>query len=177
MDVINSTSFQKTTFYVAIGVSPMNNAACVMVASGDTAPALTLQPTYDRAYAVHSLFTFMAPKKTVYNVIITNLRACGIYPGDNPAAFNPPRNPDNKFYTSLPISKLDTIINIVTISIASLSLELVGDIPTPKYTKTVTDRSKLEELKSSLRPKRCLNFNGAIILKMDGTTQIHSLGR
>ena len=180
MDTINS-SFQKTLYYVVVGVSPMNNTACVMVTSSDPErpipPVLTLQPTYDRPYAAYVTFTFMAPKKTVYNVIITNLKACGVYPNDDPVSFNPQRNPDNRFYTSLPISKLDTIISIVTTSIEGLSIELVNDVPAPKYTKVFTESSKIEELKTKLRPQRLLNLNGALILNMDGTTKIHQFSR
>ncbi len=172
---MDTLPIQRATFYVVIGVSPINDTCCVHITNGPQ-PQSILQPTFDRKYIIDTLFTFAAPKKAPFGVIITNLTMCGIYPKDDPAGFIPARNPDNQYYTSLPKAKISTIKSIVKASICGMCLTLVGDALVPMYTEIQTDPNVLADLMKDSRPRQDLNFNGAIIIDIGGTvptTKVH----
>lgn len=113
---MSAEPFTRTTFWAAVGISVLNDTHCIYI--GGTPPPNVLQPPNDRKYITHTIFQFNAPKKVPFATIITNLKYAGVVPGDG---FIPPRNPDNKYYTDL--SDVDKVIQIIQISIASLSLD------------------------------------------------------
>ncbi len=166
---IDTLSFQRTTFYVAIGVSPINDTCCIHITNGSR-PQPILQPTFDRKYIIDTLFTFNAPKKAPFGVIISNLAACGIYPADGPTGFIPTRNPDNQYYTSLPRAKMPIIMDIVRASVSGMCLMIVDDALAPVYTETHTEPHVMTDLMRDSLPTQGLDFNGAIVINLGNTT-------
>ncbi len=166
-------NFQKVQWYITVGISPVKDTCCVYI--DDQPPPATLQPRFDRKYIARVVFTFKAPKKTVYNALISNLRTCGIDSRDKYDQLSPPANPDNKFYTNLPGDKLQLIIEIIRLTIAGMSIEICDGLPAAVYSET---NVATEQFNNAIRREQSqmmsLDFYGALILNPNGTLYTHN---
>jgi hypothetical protein len=163
--------FELAKFYVAVGVRAGNRCA-VYVDTQPPAAGNTFHPANDRKYAIHTRFEFTAPRSAPFVLIVSKLRQNGIYPENDVDRFDPPRNPDDKHYSSLPISKLNLIVRIITFIVSSIdsTIDFTADPAGVSRTNckiATTKPEKLNELLDSIRPRTAFTRPGIIILGDD----------
>lgn len=107
----NNQPFARVQFYLIIGISVQDVSKCCIYVDNVLPSSDILHPPRDSGYVVYSIFTFNAPRKVPFAAIISNLRDHGILPVSG--RFNPPVNPDNKYYTDLPMSEYSRIFDII----------------------------------------------------------------
>ena len=140
----NNEAFKKIPFYAAVGVSLFGEKErCgVIVESGEPTKRI-LKPNYNLKHLFTHFFTFNSCRKVPFSAIIGNLVANGIFPCDDDG-FNPPENPDNKFYLELPVDRKDDIIKIIRLTLDGITL---GPDFTPSYNEFVLSEDDIAEEK------------------------------
>lgn len=155
-------AFKYIAYTAIVGVSIIGAPRlCVTVMATPRVPeGLILRPFNDQRYVAHTIFRFNAPKKSAYNMIITALRTNKIVPSDG---FNFPYNPSDKFYTKLPIEKLNVIVAVLNHVISGISID---ENMQPKYTVCEVPREDREAaLRAELDQMTRLDKSCIVLLK------------
>lgn len=160
-----------TTYWVFIGVSVVGNRVCVAVSTENISTESILNPPNGRKYIVHTVFMFDAQRKIPYASIIGTLKNCGIFPKGDKKLFNPPDNPDNKYYIDLLYNELDLIISIVRKCVEGMTIR--RDL-TSKYVEHITPIELFNEVQKQNQPKLTLQTPAIYVINQDGYT-IHRI--
>lgn len=155
-------SFTRVRFWAVVGVSVHPKINCCVYVDTQQPIGDVIRPTNDRKYIIHTIITFLAPRKAPYTTIITNLKYMGIFPDYNPKQFIVSKNPDNKYYTNLPYCELDNIIQIIKCSVSSLALG--ENLQSTVEIETRSDQ-KLQEIRNRESP--AINLNESTIVLVD----------
>lgn len=163
--------FARADFYVSLGESIFGQKRLGLYIGMEPPADLVFKPLIDQKYVTRKMFSFAAPKKTPYAAIISNLNTSGIIPS---SGFDPPRNPDNKYYVDLPYDRYDDIVNILRITISGTTL---GPDMLPRYNEyTVPEVDRDLAKSTAIIPALTLGEPSAIILdkyKQDTSPRVH----
>jgi hypothetical protein len=106
---ISSPAFANIPLYIVIGRSL--DHCCVSVENH--LPGPVVEPQNGGKYAVCRITAFNAPKKVSFVLLIMKLLRAGVFPRGDPLAIRYPHNPSHKYYVSLLLTDIPTILQVV----------------------------------------------------------------
>ena len=154
-------TFARIPYYVIIGQCVVSNNYCLYIGSAGVPDDKVLRPPHGRKHVVHTVYRFSAPKKVPYNLIITTLKAVGIFPNGDAARFAPPVNPDGRYYTDIPegaLGKLKEIL-VVLISAMTINTQMLS-----VYEEIPTSAKEIRAIRERERPQLTLSSPSVVIL-------------
>ncbi len=171
---------QLSKFYVMFGISARCMKRCA-ICIDQVLHEGTFLPPNDSEYIIHSIFEFSAAKKSVHGAIISALQNCGIVPvtsvlgGTNSSVSSnqwatPRRNPDNKYYTRLPMEDAELILTIIRRVVTGLDVVKKNGRVSSGYTEYSVPKALFDEMCSRHKPGRLLGTPGIINIGYSGVT-------
>ena len=146
-------AFTDSALYAIIGRSVIGDYCCVSIET--EMPNSCVEPQNAGKYVVCHVISFSAPKKATYSVLIARLRREEIFAENTHMDY--PRNPSHKYYSRIPLDRLNRVIQI--------TCEVSSALAAPTRIKQlIRDPCEVAAIREQERPQTSLNNRNVIII-------------